>query len=267
MQPAPRSRQRAVQDRRRLQSLRRSPRRARTASACPRGWAPRAASSARRRTRPTTSTPARPRPACPSTTARRLGMCGPQAAMPADGRSDERGDPAARQSRDRPDAARAATSGPNLHLHVRHLGLRADAARRAAAALGRHAALSRHLPERHLVRRRHLGLRLHQAADDQSGAERRAQLRLLLRRQRPADQLSAGPERQHHRHRRLEPVLDHLQHRHGDLRLGDDGERLHRPGGPVRPVGAVGLDAGLDQRRGGAHRVRPGRQDRRRRRR
>ena len=85
----------------------------------------------------------------------------------------------------------------------------------AAAAVGRHAGLSRHLPQRQLVRRRHLGVRLDQAPHQQPGGGRDAELRLLLRRQRQAAELPPRRGRQHRRHRRVEPVLDDVQHLDG----------------------------------------------------
>ena len=137
-------------------------RRARAACACRRGSGPRAASSARRQTQSDYLNACSTAECVPFDNCARLGLCDADGGA-ARRRSTRRTQhPAAGQPGDGADAElQRRVAEP--HLHVRHVGLRADVEGGAAAAVGGQSAVSRHLPERELVRRRHLGVRLDQA--------------------------------------------------------------------------------------------------------
>ena len=147
------------------------------------------------------------------------------------------------------------------HLHVRHLRLRADAQGGAAAAFGGDAAVPRLLPERQLVRRRHLGVRLDQAPHQQPGAGRHAELRLLLRRQRQRSRAASSTRTGN----TVDIGVSNLFSTTCNTSTATyvSGTTVSDYTGAdraVRAVGAGGVDAGVDQRRGRAHRLRPGRQ-------
>ena len=160
----------------------------------------------------------------------------------ADGRSDQRRHPAAGQPGDHADAALLSAGGRNIIYMYGTVRLRADAARRRSRCCRRGTP-----PYRAIYLNatscagRHLGLRLRPSASSSTRRPARRpttpststttamQMNCLL--DTGGNTVDIGVS---------EPLLRHLQHLDRELRLGDDGQRLHRPGGPLRHVGAVG---------------------------